>query len=716
MKNVWDHLANCFPCLRASGRSDDQLLSSNNTAMNCISESHPSGTLLSSDQNQFSIVSASECCHPGLGETVGQYQHCSDTIVNNHVFALIIGINKYQDAKIRNLKGCIKDSENVCRFLTESLHANPLHIKHLRDAEATRKEILSTFEEHFINNQDIHPNDTIVFYFAGHGSYETPAENSLARNNMETICPYDDRAEERGIPDRTFASLMRRLASIKGNNITAIFDSCHSGGMGRGLDLENSRFLAPPDSPFPKGLDEDIWNLDSPRSPTEIQDDHLPYFPLTSHILFAACQRDELAYEIPLSTGGHHSGAFTSLLLDLLRQPGRNLTETTYIGLFHTLERPENKSRLPKQTPYVEGNNKTRILFSMTDLGRQFPVVLSKNETFSVPAGTIHGVDEETEFTITSGKDCFEGLKPFHVSPLSSIFNKLDNMSLKDDSRADITKWNQFHPKVFIHQSSDGPSDSLDYDVVISRSPDGRMKLERKDELIPHYAESDIQFTPQDGSLELSTPDSHLSTIIDAATRFNFHLLLQSRSNRIGDKLQVKLERLSTLGELGHDTEIIFFPAENGEDFFTSSEPLRPKVNIKKGPKVTAAVKLTDLNPLFGFTLSIHNYQTPLFPYVFAFDAATYEVASFYHPEHTKEGPLRANKVVTVGYGSEGGYPIKFQPNEVTFFKIFVTSKYVDLKGLVQESPFPEDADRMPKRPPLIPKDFWESWIYIVRS
>ncbi|KAF8810874.1 hypothetical protein BYT27DRAFT_7090905, partial [Phlegmacium glaucopus] len=587
---------------------------------------------------------------------------------------------------------------------------NPIHIKHLRDAEATRKAILSAFEEHLINNREILENDSIIFYFAGHGSYEAPEENSLAGHNMETICPYDDRAGEgeRGIPDRTIASLMKRLASIKGNNITAIFDSCHSGGMGRVLDLENSRFIEPPRSPFPKGLDEDIWNR--ARFATDIQDPLLPYPPLTSHILLAACQRDELAYEVPpstVTTGDHYCGAFTTLLLDLLRQPGRKLPETTYIGLFHTLERQENKARLPKQTPYVEGDNKTRILFSMTDLGRQFPVLLSKNETFSVPAGTIHGVNGETVFTIKSGDDRFEGLKPIHVLPLSSRFEKLDGISLKDDSRAYVTKWNQLHPKVFVQQSSDGPSDSLDYDVIISQSPDGSMKLERRDELIPHYAESDIHFTPHETSLDLSTPDTHISTIIDAVTRFNFHLL-QSSSNDIGDRLHVKLERLSTYG--GGQ------PFEDGKDFFASGEPVMPKANIKMGPKVTAAVKIVDLKALYGFTISIDNPRTPLFPYIFGFDPATYEIASFYHPEPTKEGPLRANRAVTIGFGTEGGDAIEFQPNEVTFFKIFVTSKYVDLKGLVQESPFPEGAGRIPKKRPVIPNDFWESWIYIVRS
>jgi hypothetical protein len=46
------------------------------------------------------------------------------------------------------------------------------------------------------------------------------------------------------------------------------------------------------------------------------------------------------------------------------------------------------------------------------------------------------------------------------------------------------------------------------------------MKLERlaSDGLIPHYAESDIHFTPREASLELSTPNTHTSTIIDAIT------------------------------------------------------------------------------------------------------------------------------------------------------------------------------------------------------
>jgi uncharacterized caspase-like protein len=147
-------------------------------------------------------------------------------LFNDRLFGLVIGIDNYYDKNIRNLRGCVNDSENVCRFLTESLHANPLHIKHLRDSEATREGILSAFEEHLINNPEIQQNDAIVFYFAGHGSYEIPEENHLTGSKMEAICPYDDRTGGvRGIPDRTIACLMRRVAVLNGNNIVSVIIS-----------------------------------------------------------------------------------------------------------------------------------------------------------------------------------------------------------------------------------------------------------------------------------------------------------------------------------------------------------------------------------------------------------------------------------------------------------------------------------------------------------
>jgi len=167
--------------------------------------------------------------HPRPKQAIEQHYLpiASEDLVDDHLFALVIGIDNYQDDKIRNLRGCVNDSENFCRFLTESLHANPLHIKHLRDSEATRQGILCAFQKHLINNQKICKNDPMVFYFAGHGSYEISEEDRLSGSKMETICPYDDRTGVRGIPDRTIASLMRQLAILKGNNIVSFVICTH---------------------------------------------------------------------------------------------------------------------------------------------------------------------------------------------------------------------------------------------------------------------------------------------------------------------------------------------------------------------------------------------------------------------------------------------------------------------------------------------------------
>jgi hypothetical protein len=390
--------------------------------------------------------------------------------------------------------------------------------------------------------------------------------------------------------------------------------------MGRIPDLENSRFLPPPDSPYPTGLDDDIASRGTTR-PTEIDD------PLKTHILLAACQRVELAYEACQSTG-RYGGDFTSLLLDLLQERNRNLKETTYIGLFHTLGQREYKSRLPKQTPYVEGDNKTRTLFKTTGPVPYFPVLLENDGSFSVAAGTIHGINPDTEFTITSGNDNFPGLKPHTVSGVRSSFHKseLGGKILRDDSRAEVPQLNQSLIKVLLKEAPDDPSNSEGNDVVISLSPDGFWKVERRDRVIPLYAKSVVQVK---GTPQGTRRTGH--AIADAITHFTFHLL-QSKPTSIGDDLGFKLERL--VASHPSPLKTTYSPAANGEISFDRKPP--PAVNdgvsasadkISASAVVSGYAKIPDLKSYFSFTLSIKNCKASLFPYVFGFDPSTYEIS-----------------------------------------------------------------------------------------
>jgi len=377
--------------------------------------------------------------------------------------------------------------------------------------------------------------------------------------------------------------------------------------MGRIPDLENSRFLAPPQSPYPTGQDDDIVSR-GPTRPTEIDD------PLKTHVLLAACQHDEPAYEARQTTG-QYGGDFTNLLLDLLRDPKRDLAKTTYIGLFHTLEQQKYKSRLPKQTPYVEGDNKTRILFKMTCLVHHFPVLLDDDGSFSVAAGTIHGVDLETEFTITSGDDSFSGLKPHTVSGVRSSFHKLDDKTLRDDSTAKVPKLNQSLIKVLLKETPGDPSNSEGNDVVISPSPDGSWKVERRDKLIPRYAKGVVEIK---GTPGIRNTDH---AITDAITHFTFHLL-HRKPTSTDNYLGVKLERLVASHSSPWNNS--YSPAPNGENFFSADNVSASADNVSG--MVSGHAKLPDVKGFFSFTLSIKNDETPLFPYVFGFDPSTYKI------------------------------------------------------------------------------------------
>ena len=383
--------------------------------------------------------------------------------------------------------------------------------------------------------------------------------------------------------------------------------------MRRCSDSENARFIPPPDSPFPEGLDKEIWkwnedNLES-RLPETVLDVHLPYPSRKSHILLAACKAEEVAFET--TSDGHYSGAFTTLLLTIFKQC--DLASTTYINLFDILLHPENK--LTKQTPFLDGVNKTRILFSTTDFGRNiFSVLPNKDGTFSVAAGSIHGVDLETEFAITSGQDYFK-LKPRTVSSFTCSFASPGDMHIAAGSRAEVIQWNRPHLKVFFSQPTSRLSVSVDHpqlaDVVVSLLSSGDIQLERRDQLLLYYAKPFVSIHPRD-----------ISAIFDAISHFQFYLYLQSKPIFVGNHLSVKLERIAVIGNPQDNMPIDYGPATPPLDFFTSGERLR----VPDLPMVTGSAKITDFVTPFCLTLRSES-KIPFYPYVFVFDPATYQIA-----------------------------------------------------------------------------------------
>ncbi|KIK02790.1 hypothetical protein K443DRAFT_96311 [Laccaria amethystina LaAM-08-1] len=234
------------------------------------------------------------------------------------LFALIIGINAYKHENI--LDGCIKDATAVRDYLLQDLKVPSSHIRFLTDANATRADIIKGFLE-IQTDKRIKKNDPILIYFAGHG-HETDAPEGWPSGDVsdkiqmlipQDYCPIPGR-EVHGIPDQTLAALLNGIAIKHGDNITVIFDSCHSGSGTRAR--RKVRGLAKNrGQPIPKDLDRDIWKTASGFRGSSTAPGYTRRG-LANHVLLAACTQKEEAAD------GVEGGDFTRALLPTLKSAG----------------------------------------------------------------------------------------------------------------------------------------------------------------------------------------------------------------------------------------------------------------------------------------------------------------------------------------------------------------------------------------------------------
>lgn len=98
-------------------------------------------------------------------------------------------------------------------------------IRNLRDSDATRAAILQEINA-LTTDDRIQPGDPILIFYAGHGSTApTPKGWETGGPVIQLLCSHDYLCENEngqkihGIPDRTLAVLLGRLASAKGDNI-----------------------------------------------------------------------------------------------------------------------------------------------------------------------------------------------------------------------------------------------------------------------------------------------------------------------------------------------------------------------------------------------------------------------------------------------------------------------------------------------------------------
>jgi hypothetical protein len=162
-------------------------------------------------------------------------------------YLLLIGVNRYD--YWTPLYNAVKDCEDIARVLTEKYQFDREHLIVLYNEQATRENILETFES---LQEKLGPEDNLLIYYAGHGFYDEGAD-------LGYWVPVNARVKK--VPDFIRNSTIHDyLRAIDTKHTFLIADACYAGslfGTYRGATLREdvkSRWA------FTSGNIEKVWD------------------------------------------------------------------------------------------------------------------------------------------------------------------------------------------------------------------------------------------------------------------------------------------------------------------------------------------------------------------------------------------------------------------------------------------------------------------------
>jgi len=630
--------------------------------------------------------------------------------------ALVIGIDNFESDKIDNLQGAAADANSFEVYLKEHLRVPKAQIVSLRNKEATRSAIIRELGA-LCAHPTIKMGDPIVIYFAGHGTaYEAPTGWYSATGKISSIVPCDcymqDENEKKidPIPDRTVAVLLDKLAdpdSGKGNNITVIFDCCHSGSGTRSPGDHNNEQIrsCSPDGIIPVDLDEHIWGHEGSvrtfKTPSGFG-----HTGTKSHVLLAACTSYEKARE------RQGCGLFTEALLKALR--ASNVNKTTYNDL---------RRRIPQldgQTPQCEGEHTDRFLFNALSINEPtlYQVKSQDENRYTMDAGAIHGITEQSKFAIYESRLINSDVKPvammkaetveafstkMSIVPLTKTHDFTEGFALKTSAtmeevvklyipscsglrpRFEAKSLKKFEdsgkrPIHFVTEALD--SDSAD--IGVSAVDNGQIEYYIKNKFITrHIGESYKLYKIN------NRDDNEIQQVIQSAAHFFWHLRrCPKKEGCLQSEIQVKFHRIRKFGE------------PNGPQF---EENLieHNVINVK-----------ADNETEYGMTIE-NKCNISLHIFIFFFDCGDLTVEPYYLPSpkgQDAEPSLPIEGKLRIGYGDGGVSSKVFElpsglDKDIGFLKIFISTKPVDMKEIQHN--IAERGMKNPDKKP--PPDTWDT-------
>ncbi len=256
--------------------------------------------------------------------------------------ALLVGIDQYSQGNrpIQWLNGCKTDVTLQQELLIHRFKFAPGDIVTLTDQQATRQNILDKFQTHLIERAK--PGDIVVFHFSGHGSRLLDPDPLEGKPYNSAFVPFDAGSlnPDGSVNDIMGHTLFLLMSALKTQNVTAVLDSCYSGGGTRGTVTIRCVRDSEASKPSPTELSyQESLRKQLKLSPQELQ--RLRKESAAKGAVLAATLPEQTAEDRQF-TGGFSAGAFTYLLTQYLWE------QTAEIGNAQQFL----KTALPKLTGY----------------------------------------------------------------------------------------------------------------------------------------------------------------------------------------------------------------------------------------------------------------------------------------------------------------------------------------------------------------------------
>ena len=256
--------------------------------------------------------------------------------------ALCVGINDYPGTNM-DLAGCVNDA----RDWQTLLEARGYQVDQIHDGEATRARIVEALTSIIGAAAE---GDSVVFAFAGHGSWLPDANSDEPDERDEMMCPVDVMQGQYLLDDDLHKIFGAKRAGVR---LYVIADCCHSGSVARyappaAADVTplKARFLPP--YAFARG------NVRLERAIDRVAHAPAPTKQAYPALLFSGCRDSEFSYDASFSR--RPNGVFTRTAIDVLQDAA-----ITSPRAFHDAVRKRLPSQSFPQTPQLFGSKEAQL-------------------------------------------------------------------------------------------------------------------------------------------------------------------------------------------------------------------------------------------------------------------------------------------------------------------------------------------------------------------